>query len=888
MTVVRSEDPDTSPKNGAAASSAESEARLDPASRPSRSSSTVLPAALHLAQRGLQVFRLKAGDKAPDTAHGHKDAVSDPHRVTAMFTGRPDTNLGIRTGAESNVVVLDIDTRHGGDESLAQFEKRHGALPKTVVCVTGGGGRHIYFRHPGEVLRNRAGVRPGLDVRGDGGYVVAPPSMHESGRPYTWAPGCAPGEVEFAALPAALLKLLRSRAKTVQQRAGLYLAKCAAAAEGERNQRAFTLSGHLRALVDDDGEVLPEGEILQLVRDWNSKNVPPLEDDELVRCVVNSAQHGHPPEPKLPMNGERKDKPHSNDAPNFALDGRPTLVVRAGEQHRVADECVRRMSHERPPTVFARFGQLVVLVKSIGSQPIANARERIKVHALTESGLSDELNRRNQFLKLSVNRQTGCATLSPQDCPVALARWLLSRGAWAGLPNLAAILTAPTILPSGEVVAVPGYHAASGLYLDCAKDEFPPIALKPTKEDALAALNAHILPLYAEFPFVSPAARAVAISSVFTALARFAFTYAPLHGFDAPSTSSGKTLLAAVAGLILDGIEPSPIALADKDEEMEKRVGAALLEGLRVAVIDNIRRPFGGDLICSAITSPSVKVRMFHTQKLVPVPTWATVWLATGNNLSFDVDLGSRALRCRIDAKLERPQERTFTIANLRAHVLQHRGAIVSAALTCLRAYEVAGRPSQGLKPLNRFEGWDLVRSCLVWLGVGDPVETMDGPGTTDQVTDELGELLHGLRSALGAAEFTAATAVACAKLKNVLVGVCRAKSGEGLDARRLGIVLRRGEGRVVAGLRLEIASTAHGVNAYRVVEVPVSGGSGGTGGSAAPSPTQHTRACEHTHEDEGGPFREGTEQVPPVPPLPPKSLDDFDFGEASTAGWEH
>ncbi len=267
------------------------------------SANPALDAALVLAGHGFAVFRVKSGGKVPDTAHGHRDAVLEPAAVTAMFAGCPRANIGIRTGAESNIVVLDIDSRHGGDESLAKFEKRHGALPTTVACATGGGGQHIYFRHPGEPLKNRAAVRPGLDVRGDGGYVVAPPSTHASGTAYSWAEGRAPGEIEIAPLPPALEKVIRSRTKTVDERAKKYISKCEPVVEGERNNQAFKISGHIQALADGDGCFLEPEHVVALMREWNAGNQPPLEDEELLRCIENSTNHGTPPPTKGPTGG---------------------------------------------------------------------------------------------------------------------------------------------------------------------------------------------------------------------------------------------------------------------------------------------------------------------------------------------------------------------------------------------------------------------------------------------------------------------------------------------------------------------------------------------------------------------------------------------------------
>jgi len=119
----------------------------------------------------------------------------------------PQANVGVVTGQVSGLVVLDVDPRHGGGEALAVFEAAHGALPRTVESLTGGGGQHIYFRHPG----NRVPSRPlaqGLDIKGDGGLVVLPPSVHATGRAYVWETGSAPGDVALAEVPASLCAMM--------------------------------------------------------------------------------------------------------------------------------------------------------------------------------------------------------------------------------------------------------------------------------------------------------------------------------------------------------------------------------------------------------------------------------------------------------------------------------------------------------------------------------------------------------------------------------------------------------------------------------------------------------------------------------------------------------
>lgn len=125
---------------------------------------------------------------------------ADAEQVRRWWRRWPQANLGVVTGAVSGLVVLDVDPRHGGGQSLAVLEDIHGPVPTTVESLTGGGGQHLYFRHPGTHVPCRP-IAPGLDVKGDGGIVVCPPSAHVSGRLYAWEAGCAPGEAPLADPP---------------------------------------------------------------------------------------------------------------------------------------------------------------------------------------------------------------------------------------------------------------------------------------------------------------------------------------------------------------------------------------------------------------------------------------------------------------------------------------------------------------------------------------------------------------------------------------------------------------------------------------------------------------------------------------------------------------
>lgn len=167
--------------------------------------------ALSLAAKGKRIFPCWPGAKEPLTNHGFKDAATDPELIQRWWRENPEANVAIATGADSGVIVVDVDMdiekAKDGETALAALQAKHGKLPPTLTVRTPRGGRHLYFQHPGGDVRvqcstDKLGI--GLDVRGDGGYVIAPPSRTEKGK-YFWE--C---KEAVADLPTWLLNLIRS------------------------------------------------------------------------------------------------------------------------------------------------------------------------------------------------------------------------------------------------------------------------------------------------------------------------------------------------------------------------------------------------------------------------------------------------------------------------------------------------------------------------------------------------------------------------------------------------------------------------------------------------------------------------------------------------------
>lgn len=131
--------------------------------------------------------------KHPRTPNGLRDASTDTRVVADWWRRWPAANIGVVTGRPSGLVVLDVDPEHGGVDSMRQLVAEHGPLPPGPRVRTGSGGWHVMFTWPGHAVPNSASrIGPGVDIRGDGGYVIAPPSLHADGDRYVWTSGGRP------------------------------------------------------------------------------------------------------------------------------------------------------------------------------------------------------------------------------------------------------------------------------------------------------------------------------------------------------------------------------------------------------------------------------------------------------------------------------------------------------------------------------------------------------------------------------------------------------------------------------------------------------------------------------------------------------------------------
>ena len=246
-------------------------------------SSRIGPAAIMYASERYPIFPCQPRGKKPLVKNGYKAATINTRQIRRWWSKWPDANIGIPTGRVSGFVVLDVDGKKGRD-SLRTLEDKHGQLSGTVIAMTGKGW-HCYYQHPGGNVPCSAGqLGLGLDFRGDGGYVVAPPSRHPSGRDYAWVPSHSPFDIELAPMPEWLIGLATKKQATNGQDGTARTSLGHKILAGMRNNTLTCLAGIMRRPGMTAGEIgaallkvneercsptLTEGEVLKIAKGIN-------------------------------------------------------------------------------------------------------------------------------------------------------------------------------------------------------------------------------------------------------------------------------------------------------------------------------------------------------------------------------------------------------------------------------------------------------------------------------------------------------------------------------------------------------------------------------------------------------------------------------------------
>ena len=388
-------------------------------------------------------------------------------------------------------------------------------------------------------------------------------------------------------------------------------------------------------------------------------------------------------------------------------------------------------------------------------------------------------------------------------------------GRGRGVPRLEAVVTHRVLLPDGSLLAASGYHRPTGVLVCLPEHLRLTVPDAPTRADVAAAV-ALLADAVCDFPFERPEYRGAWLAGLLTPLAWFAFDGpAPFFLIDGNVRGVGKGLLADTIALPVLGRRFSAMTYTPDREELRKRITSVAAEGERMVLLDNLSGPIGNDQLDAALTADRWKDRLLGGNRVYDGPL-NVVWYGTGNNCELRADTSRRTCHVRMESTDERPEDRGgFRHPRLRDHLRRHRDALLSAALTILRGWVVAGRPAEGPPPWGSYESWsEVVRTAVVWAGLPDPALTRVALQTAaDRNAIAMASLLGCvLRRDPERRGLTASELVEGAKTDHELRAAVEDLAGR-LDARTLGYALRSFARRNFEGLFLDrAANTGHGV----------------------------------------------------------------------------
>lgn len=652
-------------------------------------------AALSLAARGFKVFPCLAWDepsehdgkcgKAPKNHNGLHGATNDPGIIEAWWDKWPNANIGIATGS-SKLCVVDMD----GALSWQQVEGSGLELPETLAVTTGRPqSKHLYYSDPKGVSYNQQHIFDreapgGVDIRGVGGYVVAPPSRHESGVYYEFDDPDFP----IAPMPDWLVKYFTDKKNSTVPQAEARKIDPARMEEG--SGRNSYLSGKVfkwRNMGHD------ETQMLALARAENVKFKEPLGDAEVSGIVERKKK-------AVKAAKEEEDYSGSAVASSRAKEGEPRIAVRDDRLDLLLDESrAALVPYNKTPTLFRFGGGLADVGRNEEGQPFARA---IGLPLLRE-----HLSRSAYWFK-NVERGKGedkewveVPTKPPMDITLGILANPPSH-----LPALERVSRCPMFAPSGRLTTSDGYDPELRCWLSLGAGGVPSVPEKPTRDDVAQAKMLLLDDILVDFKFVADADRANACGLYLLPFVRAIIDGAtPLHLIEKPSAGSGGSYLARVLGVLAIGADPTFITEGTEEEEWRKRITSTLLGTPEFVVIDNLSRKLASPSLASALTSAVWNDRRLGASSNVSIPI-KNVWVATGNNPTVSAEIARRCVSIRIDPKTDKPSERNdFKRTDLIGWVKQNRPKLLWACLVLVRAWFVAGKPMGGVV-IGSYDEW--------------------------------------------------------------------------------------------------------------------------------------------------------------------------------------
>lgn len=675
------------------------------------------------AQCGCPVFPLRPGTKLPATPNGLKDARTDEAGIAAMFANGA-CNIGLCTGR--GLTVIDIDAKNmSADDVLGQWLQGR-VLPETYTVQTPSGGRHYYFRTPPDAdIRNSASkLAKNVDVRGEGGYVVAPPSYTAKGA-YTVLK-----HLPLADAPEWLVAMLKP-----QDRRGLYSGRGAGAAPDTGDDAVIageTLQTWVDARVNQALRAIahaPEGsrnDELNKQSHWIGRTIAALNPDTAVLQayfdrIVQAALHTGLDAAECCTTAKSGLEAGLKDP------ARPPTAL-AAVQGQDVDGIVIMPSHvsEEFGTTITESARTVFRRLAANGKLYRRGASVVQLRA-TADGAELAVVQPQQFCSMVEAVGKPCAwvtrnrraTLSPTVVSADVAARLLAcEDAAAQLPEILGVYAASPIckLPENAIAeARKGYDPDTRtLVVGHGAEDIP-------YDEAVALLKS----LFDDFQFVSEGDRARAMCAVITPALKFGgwlVREAPMFVIEADDSQAGKgymtKLIAAIYGETFADITQRSGGVGSIDESID----AALISGKPFLRFDNLRGRINSPRLESIMTALApVPCRAPYAGAVLVDPS-RIVLLATSNGMEGTRDLANRSCIIRI-RKRKGAEFRKFPEGDLLDHVAANRGKYLGAVHAVIRKWHADGCPASAESRHDMRTWVKMLDGIVRGMGLDHPME---------------------------------------------------------------------------------------------------------------------------------------------------------------------
>jgi len=621
-------------------------------------------------------------------------------------------NVGLRTGRISGIVVIDVDP--GAD--ITNLD-----LPGTVTALTGRpGAYHLYYLCEVPLGNSSGRLGPHIDVRGDGGQVVFPGSVHpETGALYTWAEGHEPWNVEIAPLPEAIIELLRAKvapdkdipaendhaipvnsagdipAKTkhyAQTALKMELHAVSTSATGSRNETlnkaAFSLGtlvggGYLNGTEVEEALMAAAG-ACGLVDD-------PDDGPERTRNTIRSGLQAGMAQPR------------HIDLPNTAAESKSfaeDYILTPGPHKDDEDNYIERSSADFAGEVLNTLPADAIYRRDFIPGEIIGPPGKRKWTEFSSDRMRILVDSKVKLGKWVTSRQNKEQVLLYQACNKDSAGLVVAYAQNApGVRELHLMVTYPVYGPGFERIR-PGWH--DGLYYDEPED------LRDLRSETDCEVIHNVLhDLVVDFPFKTPADRENFFGLLLTPIVAPAIDgNRPMHLLNAPLERTGKSkLVNEVFGGVVTGRDTPSMQITDREEEREKRILAMLLQGETLMHLDNLPHYVDSPALASLLTTKNFLGRILGFSRNVSLPNNLTI-VGTGNNVQASGEIAKRVVPIMIEPTSANPETRTdFQHPDIHTYARRQRRTVLECLLGLVENWLAAGRPAHANR-LGGFESW--------------------------------------------------------------------------------------------------------------------------------------------------------------------------------------